>query len=1225
MINDSSGQLPTALVWLWRLLSPFSFYRSPLFDAGFYLGTTEAVSWWWRGVAVGHYLWRGRRQEFQPHPLFDPAWYRRTCPGAADSPLDLLIHYLKIGAARDVQPHPLFDPAYYRRQQPNGDFGSLIPLVHYLTLGAAQGVSPHPLFDAAYYLKAHPEVAAAGLNPLVHYLGTGAAQGFQPHPLFDSAYYLETHPEVAAAGVNPLLHYLETGAAQGFQPHPLFDPVWYLGTHPEVAAAGLNPLVHYLETGAAQGFQPHPLFDPVWYGRTYPEVVAAGLNPLVHYLQIGAAQGFQPHPLFDSAWYRRHTLEGVESGLDPLSHYIRFGAARGAQPHPLFNAAWYLRRAPEVAAAGFEALFHYSIHGAAQGLSPHPLFDAVWYWENHPETAGLNPLIHYLEQGAAQGYAPHWLFDPAHYRRSHPEAAECEPLTHYLEWGAAQGFSPHPLFDPAHYRRHHPETVDCEPLTHYLEQGAAQGFSPHPLFDPAWYLERYPEISTAGLSPLRHYLEHGASEGRWPNPFFDGAFYRRTHPAAVNPLMDYLTTGAPPHPLFDPDFYRSRYPEAVADGTDPLAAYLAAQATGLDHDPFAIPAALHALKPLLLGENLADLDPPLTGNPFQRVLADLAGLETPDSWPAATWYDERTPELSILIINFNNAALTRLCLQALWAFTTGHRYEIVVLDNGSRDEDVAALEAFPGRYRLVRTPVNRFFGEGNNLALEASRGRFVLFLNNDALVTPGWLEPLLTTLEADPGIAAVGPQLLYLSGRLQEAGAQRDASGEPVRLGWGGRADDPAFGTLREVEYCSAAALICRRSALEAIGGFDWCWEPLYFEDVDLCLRLAQAGGRVLYHPGSHLYHIENASTRRLDRNREIDRIVALNRLKFLDRWHRPAGAVGADVVTIPVFSSTPALDLVPAAVSSPAPLRPVLAILADFPWRPSGPMRCALEIAAAAKDDFEVRLLTPEPWSHLRLFQMMTALGLPAHPVRVATLAEARAVSPALFVAFGPAPALGRRNLLVQRDRLEEGPMPEGFQALPMTLGSCYGHAFSTVKQPMIVAVGRFAPGTAQDELVCWFRIGFERGQLPDGTVLALAGVVAPTREDRAVFERVQELAQGLPVRLYPNASHRRLSALYREAALVWPTKPSQTLPVLEAMSAGAVPLVGAGGAAMTLIEPGRSGLVWNDPEALLEISGPLLAARGTPAGVAWSQAAHDRAEALTTGFKTWSHAIRP
>ncbi len=1056
-----------------------------------------------------------------------------------------------------------------------------------------------PLFDHEFYCAQCAATGRGRKTAIFHYLWRGRALGLQPHRLFDPTWYLETYPEVPASGLNALVHYLQEGAVRGFRPHRLFDPVWYLGSHPEVASTGLNPLLHYLEVGNARDFQPHPLFDPVWYRRHYPEVSVSGLDPLVHYLEVGSARDFQPHPLFDPVWYRRHYPEAA--GREPLFHYLEAGAARGFQPHPLFDPARYLRRHPEVAEAGFEPLHHYLLHGAAQGLSPHPLFDPIWYRCHYPEAAGHEPLSHYLEVGSARGFQPHPLFDPAWYRRQHPKVAASglEPLVHYLEVGSARGFQPHPLFDPVWYRRRYPEAAGHEPLSHYLEQGAAQGFQPHPLFDPVWYLERYPDAA-AGHDPLQHYLEHGAREGRWPNPFFDGAFYRRGHPGVANPLIDYLETGAPPHPLFDPAFYRRRYPGAVSDGTDPLADYLAVVAAGGDRDPFPIPAALQSLKPLLLGENLTDLDPPPTGNPFRRLFADLAGLETPVAWPVVSWYDERAPEVSILIINYNNAALTRLCLQALWAFTTGRSYEVIVLDNASRPEDVAVLEAFPGRYRLVRTPVNRFFGGGNNLALDAARGRLVVFLNNDVLVTPGWLEPLLTALEGDPEVVAVGPQLLYLSGRLQEAGAIVTPEGEPVRLGWGGRADDPAFGETRTVDYCSAAALVCRRPALEAIAGFDWCWEPLYYEDVDLCLRLKQNGGRILYCPDSHLYHIENASTRRLDRSREIDRIVGINRLKFLDRWHGPSGAVDADTIRTP----TP---------RPPTASRPVLAILADFPWRPSWPMRCALEIAAAVGDDFQVRLLTPEPWSHLRLIQMMAALGLPPIPIQVAAPATARTTPPEIFVAFGPAPALGLCNLLVHDD-VSAPTAPEGFQTILVALVSRYSHMFTMGKSPLIVAVGRFTPGTDQGELVRGFRSGLESGRFPAGTSLALAGVLAPEREDRDRFEQVRDLAQDLPVRFYPNASHRRLEALYRDAALVWPTERSRTLTVLEAMSAGAVPLVASGSAAETLIEPGVSGFIWSDLRELVDISSRLLAGAGPPASEV-----RTRAEALRPSVLLW------
>src|SRR5215211_2765815 len=107
------------------------------------------------------------------------------------------------------------------------------------------------------------------------------------------------------------------------------------------------------------------------------------------------------------------------------------------------------------------------------------------------------------------------------------------------------------------------------------------------------------------------------------------------------------------------------------------------------------------------------------------------------SGPAApiSWYDASSPEVSIIILNFNKSHLTAQCLRHIWAYTRGKRYEVVVVDNGSTAAEFFKLSEFPGEFHLLRLPVNRFFGEGNNIGVEASRGRYIVFLNNDAFVT----------------------------------------------------------------------------------------------------------------------------------------------------------------------------------------------------------------------------------------------------------------------------------------------------------------------------------------------------------------------------------------------------------------------------------------------------------------------------------------------------------
>ena len=146
------------------------------------------------------------------------------------------------------------------------------------------------------------------------------------------------------------------------------------------------------------------------------------------------------------------------------------------------------------------------------------------------------------------------------------------------------------------------------------------------------------------------------------------------------------------------------------------------------------------------------------------------------------WYDPIEPEVSIIILNLEKAELTKKCLEYISSHTCGRRYEVVVVDNGSSPEDFRKLAELEGNFHLVRLSANRFFGEGNNIGAERSKGKYLVFLNNDAFVTAGWLSPLIDLLERDDSLGGVGPRFLYPDGRLQEAGAFIDENGVAVQV-----------------------------------------------------------------------------------------------------------------------------------------------------------------------------------------------------------------------------------------------------------------------------------------------------------------------------------------------------------------------------------------------------------------------------------------------------------
>jgi len=251
------------------------------------------------------------------------------------------------------------------------------------------------------------------------------------------------------------------------------------------------------------------------------------------------------------------------------------------------------------------------------------------------------------------------------------------------------------------------------------------------------------------------------------------------------------------------------------------------------------------------------------------------------------------PEVSVVIVSHGGWQLTARALEALVEHTE-RPFEVVVVDNASPDETPARLAELDGA-RVVLNADNRGFGPGCNQGARLARGRYLLLLNTDAFVQPGWLGPMIDALEREPGIGAVVPRYVHEDGRLQEAGALLGQDGTVVTYGDGDRPERLRYRFRRIVDYGGAACMLLRSAEFAALGGFDEAFAPAYYEDVDLCFRLAHSGRATLYEPRSVVAHVRHASG-------GFDRAKALsdvNRARFVERWHarlrgRPATLVDA-------------------------------------------------------------------------------------------------------------------------------------------------------------------------------------------------------------------------------------------------------------------------------------------------------------------------------------------
>jgi GT2 family glycosyltransferase len=241
------------------------------------------------------------------------------------------------------------------------------------------------------------------------------------------------------------------------------------------------------------------------------------------------------------------------------------------------------------------------------------------------------------------------------------------------------------------------------------------------------------------------------------------------------------------------------------------------------------------------------------------------------------------PRASIVIVAYGKRSVTEACLESLDAALgsqLGTSFELVLVDNASPDDTLDLFEAWRPRATIVALDHNRDFSGGCNAGAAASAGEVLIFLNNDTLVPPGALEPLVEQVREE-GVSAAGPRLLYPDGSIQHAGVWMvlESSGKvvPYHLFHHAPGDLPAARITTDIDCVTGACLVVRRDRFEEIDGFDVNYRNGW-EDVDLCLRLRVAGGTIVYRGDVCIVHAEGAT-----RGRDVNR--RLNATLFYRRW----------------------------------------------------------------------------------------------------------------------------------------------------------------------------------------------------------------------------------------------------------------------------------------------------------------------------------------------------
>lgn len=226
---------------------------------------------------------------------------------------------------------------------------------------------------------------------------------------------------------------------------------------------------------------------------------------------------------------------------------------------------------------------------------------------------------------------------------------------------------------------------------------------------------------------------------------------------------------------------------------------------------------------------------------------------------------------SIVILTWNSTDLLQECLASLPQAATQDLCEVIVVDNGSRGKTPAALRfAFPWM-QLVINRRNRGVAPGRNQGMQLTRGEYIILLDDDTVVPPETFDRLLAYMDGHPEVGLCGPKLLDSEGRLQLTCRLFPTLGDKLarqlpfafarRMRQEAELEDWDHQTIREVDYVIGACQVIRRTALAAVGLLD---ERIFYgpEDVDLCLRLRQAGWKVVYNPEAVVLHKERRVAR---------------------------------------------------------------------------------------------------------------------------------------------------------------------------------------------------------------------------------------------------------------------------------------------------------------------------------------------------------------------------
>ncbi|WP_090811943.1 glycosyltransferase family 2 protein [Paenibacillus sp. 276b] len=233
-------------------------------------------------------------------------------------------------------------------------------------------------------------------------------------------------------------------------------------------------------------------------------------------------------------------------------------------------------------------------------------------------------------------------------------------------------------------------------------------------------------------------------------------------------------------------------------------------------------------------------------------------------------------DVSIIIVNYNTRQLTLDCLASVYASQISYQYEIIVLDNASRDDSVQAIQKAYPDVRMIANNDNTGFAVANNQGMKVAKGRYILLLNSDTVVQPDTLQTMVGFMDRRPEMGASGCKVILPDGSLDKAckrGFPTPSASFYYAFGISRLFPErPKFNQYQlghlspddeyPVDCLVGAFMLVRRETIEQVGGLDETFF-MYGEDIDWCYRIKEAGWGIFYYPRTYIVHYKGGSARR--------------------------------------------------------------------------------------------------------------------------------------------------------------------------------------------------------------------------------------------------------------------------------------------------------------------------------------------------------------------------